>query len=73
MTLPISDCLFHLEGGTIPPCCTLQFLPFMGIRVNRVCISIVFACNLLKINTCVCGGGGGGCLYCFIIDAKVRC
>ncbi len=42
MTLPINDWLFHLEGGTIPPYCALQFLPFKSIEVNRLCISIVF-------------------------------
>ncbi len=42
MTLQISDWLFHLEGGTIPPYCALQFLPFISIGVNRPCISIVF-------------------------------
>ncbi len=34
--------LFHLEGGTIPPHCALHFLPFISIRVNRLCIYIVF-------------------------------
>ncbi len=42
MNLPISDWLFHLEGGTIPSYCALQFLPCISIRVNRLCISIVF-------------------------------
>ncbi len=42
MTLPISDWLFHFEGGTIPPYCALQFLPFISIGVKRLCISIVF-------------------------------
>ncbi len=42
MTLPISDWLFNLEDGTIPPYCALQFLPFISIGVNRLCISIVF-------------------------------
>ncbi len=42
MTLPINDWLFHLEGGTIPPYCALQFFPFISIGVNRLCISIVF-------------------------------
>ncbi len=41
MTLPINDWLFHLEGGTILPYCALQFLPFISIGVNRLCISIV--------------------------------
>ncbi len=40
MTLQISDWLFHLEGGIIPPYCELHFLPFIG--VNRLCISMVF-------------------------------
>ncbi len=34
--------LFHLEGGTIPPYCALQFLPFISMGANRLCISIVF-------------------------------
>ncbi len=34
MTLPISDWLFHIEGGTNPPYCA-QF-------VNHFCIYIVF-------------------------------
>ncbi len=34
MTLPISDWLFHLEGGTIQPYCALQFLPFLSIRLS---------------------------------------
>ncbi len=42
-TLPISNWLFHLKGGTIPPYCALQFLPFISIGVNRLCIYIVFA------------------------------
>ncbi len=42
MTLPISDWLFHLEGGTIPTYCALHFLPFISIGVNCLCISIVF-------------------------------
>ncbi len=42
MTLPINNWLFHLEGGTIPPYSALQFLPFVSIGVNRLCISIVF-------------------------------
>ncbi len=42
MTLPISDWLFRLEGGTIPPYCVLQFLPFISIGVNRLCIYIDF-------------------------------
>ncbi len=37
--------LFHLEGGTIPPYFALQFLPFISIGVNRLCISIVFVLN----------------------------
>ncbi len=32
MTLPISDWLFYSEGGTIPPYCALQFLPFISNR-----------------------------------------
>ncbi len=43
VTLPINDWLFHLEGRTIPPYCTLLFLPFISIGVNRLCISKVFA------------------------------
>ncbi len=39
ITLPISDWLFHSEGGTIPSYCALHFLPFISIGVNR-CISI---------------------------------
>ncbi len=42
VTIPISDWLFHLEGGTIPPYCALQFLPFIRIGVNLLFISIVF-------------------------------
>ncbi len=38
-------CLFHLEGGTIPPYCVLQFFPFISIGVNRLCISIGFLLN----------------------------
>ncbi len=36
---------FILEGGTIPPYCALQFLPFINIGVNRLCISIDFVLN----------------------------
>ncbi len=42
VTLPINDWLFHLENGTILPYCGLQLIPFISIRVNRLCISIVF-------------------------------
>ncbi len=42
MTSPNNNWLFHLEDGTIHPYCTLQFLPFISIGVNRLCISIVF-------------------------------
>ncbi len=42
MTLPISHWLFHIEGGTNPPYCALQFLPFLSIGVNHFCIYIVF-------------------------------
>ncbi len=38
-------CLFHLEGGTIPPYCVLQFIPIINIGVNRLCISIDFVLN----------------------------
>ncbi len=40
MTLPISDWLFHLEGGTIPPYCTLQFLPFISIDMYILYIHV---------------------------------
>ncbi len=40
--------LFHLEGGTIPPYCALQFLPFISKRGNRLCISIVIVLNKIK-------------------------
>ncbi len=40
ITLPINHWLFRLEGGTIPPYCVLQFLPFISIGVNHLCISI---------------------------------
>ncbi len=36
---------FHLQGGTIPPYCALQFPPFISLGVNRLCISIVFVLN----------------------------
>uniref|UniRef100_A0A672KUC7 C2H2-type domain-containing protein n=1 Tax=Sinocyclocheilus grahami TaxID=75366 RepID=A0A672KUC7_SINGR len=36
MSLPISDWLFHLEGGTIPPYCTLLFLPFISLTGSEV-------------------------------------
>ncbi len=42
ITLPISDWLFHSEGGAIPPYCVLQFIPFISIGVN-LCMSLVFA------------------------------
>ncbi len=38
-------CLFHLEGGTFPPYCALQFLPIISIGVNRLFISMVFVLN----------------------------
>ncbi len=41
-------CLFHLEGETIPPYCGLQFLLFISIGVNRLCISIVIVLNKIK-------------------------
>ncbi len=40
ITLPINHWLFRLEGGTILPYCALQFLPFISIGVNHLCISI---------------------------------
>ncbi len=46
MTFPINDWLFHLEGGTIPPYCALQFLPFISIGVNHLCMSVVFDVNV---------------------------
>ncbi len=30
---------------TIYPYCVLQFLPFINIGMNRLCISIDFVCN----------------------------
>ncbi len=33
---------FHLESGTIPLYCVLQFLSFISIEVNCLCISMVF-------------------------------
>ncbi len=36
---------FHLEDGNIPPYFTLQFLPFINIGVNHLCISIDFVLN----------------------------
>ncbi len=48
MTLPINNWLFHLEGGTIPPYCTLHFLPFISIGVNGLCIYIVLGCAALE-------------------------
>ncbi len=48
MTLPINDWLFHIEGGTNPPYCALQFLPFISIGVNHLCISIVFVLSALS-------------------------
>ncbi len=44
MIFPISDWLFHLDGGTIPTYCVLQFLPFISIGVNSLCISIDIPC-----------------------------
>ncbi len=37
--------LFLLEGGTIPPYCAVQFLPFISIGVSRLCNFIVFVLN----------------------------
>ncbi len=48
--LPINNYLFHLKGGTIPPFCSLQFLPFISIGVNRLCISIVFVRTQEKVH-----------------------
>ncbi len=42
MTLPISHWLFHLKGETILPYCALQFLQFISIGMNHLCISIDF-------------------------------
>ncbi len=38
-------CLFHLEDGTIPQYCALEFLAFISIGVNSLCISIIFVLN----------------------------
>ncbi len=48
----------HLEGGTIPPYCMLQFLLFISIGSNRLCISIVFVKTwngtFFKISSFIC-------------------
>ncbi len=41
--------LFHLEDGTIPPYCMLQFLPFISKAVNHLCIAIVFVLNKILV------------------------